>query len=331
MNKGLVLAVSLTAATLALIPWLSNAISERLADSHAVATSAAPASPSSGASPIPRSASSAGPVARKAPHSDSYCLTCHGKPSLQTRFADGQSLSLYVDAREPRDSAHAFLTCITCHDDREVCPPYRDKPLDFAAYQSEATEMCIRCHLAAAGDYVQSVHGQPILEGSGDGATCSDCHSPELSGHSVVRLDDPRSSLAPQSVDGNCGRCHAKELTTYRDTSHSKVARFGDPERPANCTTCHGDHAVKAIDDPDEPLMAANLAIVCGRCHDGADEAFAGGWLGHDGSSRFAGFFVAERSVVALIAVSLCFGLVHMALDFRRRLSDRWRGDRDNP
>jgi hypothetical protein len=191
-------------------------------------------------------------------------------------------------------------------------------------------EMCIRCHLAAAGDYAESVHGQPILEGSGDGATCSDCHSAELSGHSVVWLDDPRSSLAPRSVDENCGRCHTKELASYRETSHSKVARFGDPERPANCTTCHGDHAVKAVDDPDEPLKAANLVTVCDRCHDGADEAFARGWLGHEASSSRFGLYYAERSIVVLIAVSLGFGLVHMTLDFRRRLSDRWRGGRDD-
>lgn len=192
--------------------------------------------------------------------------------------------------------------------------------------------MCIRCHLAAAGDYAQSVHAQSIFSGDGEGATCNDCHSLEWSGHSVGPVSAPRLLLAPQSVHENCGRCHAEALATYRQTPHSKVARFGDPQRVATCTTCHGDHAVRAVDDPEEPLTAATLVTVCGRCHQGADEAFASGWLGHALSPpRSAGVYYAERFIVLLITVSLGFGLVHMALDFLRPLADRWRPGGGHP
>ena len=322
--------MALAVVTLAFSPWLPLAASERQPTPNGFPIRS-PASRLQTTSPAelpvgPR------PATQDGVRSDSYCLTCHSDPFLQTRFADGRGFALYVDARGLRDSAHALMTCLACHDDHEVYPPDRAEPLDFATYRTEATEMCIRCHLAAAGDYAQSVHAQPILSGNGEGATCSDCHSPEPSGHTVGQLSDPGSLLAPRSVDENCGRCHAQELDTYRQTSHNKVAQFGDPRRPATCITCHGDHAVTSVDDPNEPLTAARLATVCGRCHDGADESFASGWLGHKASPfRSTGFHYAERFIILSIAASLGFGLVHMTLDFVRALAGRWRRGGDNP
>src|SRR3989304_2992254 len=50
----------------------------------------------------------AGPVPQEATRNDSYCLTCHGDPALETRLADGRALSLHVDGRDLRASAHAL-------------------------------------------------------------------------------------------------------------------------------------------------------------------------------------------------------------------------------
>lgn len=325
MARAWLLAVSLMTVALALSPLLSSADNERqpIPDSSPISP---PASDRRATSAATRVAGQPCRLSQEPSHSDSYCLTCHGDSSLRTRFADGRSLSLYVDARGLRDSAHVLLTCISCHDDHKVCPPDGAEPLDFATYRTEAVEMCVRCHLAAAGDYAQSVHAQPVLSGSGDGATCNDCHSLELSAHTTGRVSDPLVLLAPESIHENCGRCHTEALDTYRQTSHSKVARFGDPQRPATCVTCHSDHAVKAVDDAKEPLTVARLVTICERCHHGADEAFASGWLGHAAlPSRSAGVYYTERFIVLLIAASLGFGVLHMNLDFLRRLSDQWR------
>lgn len=331
MARTSLLAVNLAALTLALSLWLFHVDGERPpSPDGAPATILTSSSPAT--SPVQWVAQQPWPLIQEPPRNDSYCLTCHGDPSFRTRFADGRSLSLYVDARELRDSAHALSTCVTCHDDREVCPPDRTEPLDFATYWTEAAEMCIRCHLAAAGEYARDVHGRPIFSGTGEGARCNDCHSPELSGHTTAAVSDSRSQLGPQSVDENCGRCHAQELTTYRQTSHSKVVRFGDPQRSATCITCHSDHAVTAVDDPMEPLTAASLVTVCRGCHDGADEGFAGEWLGHEASpSRSASLYYAERFPVLLIAAGLGFALAHMTLDLVRRLADCRRRRRGSP
>jgi hypothetical protein len=239
---------------------------------------------------------------------------------------------LYVDARGLRDSAHDLVTCLTCHTDREVCPPDREGPLEFSAYWAEATEMCIRCHLAGAGDYADSAHGRSILSGEGDGATCVDCHSLEPSGHTTGWVSDPRLQLAPKSVEESCGRCHEQALRSYRQTSHSKLTRFSDAESWATCTTCHGDHAVMAVDEPGEPLNAASLVTVCRECHENADGAFAAGWLGHETlRSQPDLLHYGGRGIVLVMALSLGFGLVHIALDLARPLANRSRRGGGHP
>ncbi len=218
------------------------------------------------------------------------------------------------------------MACVTCHGKYTAHPRDESEPREaFAAYQARAIEMCSRCHLAADADYAGSAHWQPVFS-EGDGATCIECHSPASSGHSIARTSDKGSMLAPERIDAACGRCHERALSTYRQTSHGKVARFGDARTTATCTTCHNDHDVKAVDDPAGPSAAAELVTVCASCHSGADEAFASAWPGHsegapsrsaaDYAGRF-GFF----STVAMVG----FGLVHVSLDFLRRLTDRNR------
>lgn len=259
-------------------------------------------------------------------HTDSYCLTCHDDPTLQTQFADGRTLSLHVDAAALRDSAHGLVTCLTCHEDHEARPPDRVAPPEYAAYWAEATQMCLRCHLASAGGYAGSAHGRPVLSGAGEGATCVDCHAPEPSAHATGWAGDERLRLAPATVEVSCGRCHEEALRSYRDSSHTALTRLSEPDSLATCTTCHGDHAVTAVNDPERPLSAATLVPVCGSCHDGADEAFARGWLGHDTSSaRSDVLHYLGRGIVLVMALGLSFGLAHMALDVVRPLADRSR------
>ncbi len=250
---------------------------------------------------------------------DSFCLTCHADPTLQTHFADGAALSLHVDARAVRDSAHGQLGCVTCHADRETCPSPPIAVSGPAGYEARAAGICVRCHLSAAGDYAESVHGAPVLSGAGDGATCNDCHSANGSGHSTTRVSDLPAARMTLSVAENCGRCHSDALASYRNTAHGELVQFADNGRGATCTDCHGIHAVRAVDDPMGPLAPARLALVCQGCHRGADAQFAGRWLGHEASTSPSGFAdYAHRGVVTLMVVGVCFGLTHVTLDFLR-------------
>jgi len=262
----------------------------------------------------------AGIVPQEATRNDSYCLTCHGDPSLETSLPDGRALSLYVNASSLRDSAHGLLGCLTCHPDRESCPTGQVACSGLADHQAQAAETCVSCHTASAASYAGSVHGVPVLSGEGDGATCNDCHSPDGSGHSTSSLVRPRSSRQAELVADNCGRCHKDELATYRSTAHSKLVKLGEERPAATCTNCHGDHAVMAVDDPARPLTPARLALACQECHRDADARFAGEWLGHEASASPTGLAdYARRAVVLLMAIGVAFGLSHAALDFLRR------------
>lgn len=254
-----------------------------------------------------------------ATQSDSFCLTCHGDSALGARFADGGILSLHVDARALRDSAHGLMGCLTCHTDRETCPAQPMPSSGFADYRARAVEMCVRCHLAAAGDYPGSVHGVPVLSRTGDGATCNDCHSPDGSGHSTSRLADLRGARIAGSVAEDCGRCHSDALATYRRTAHGELAQVAGKRRAAICSDCHGIHSVSRVDDPIAAVAPANLALVCQECHRSADDQFAAQWLGHEMSATPSGLAdYMHWGVVSLMAVGFCFGLTHATLDFLR-------------
>ena len=312
----------LTALALAATPWLARAADEGLPAQArpAVATAARPSLRVVGADGYGRATS----PPQEATRNDSYCLTCHGKPALRMRLADGHALSLYVDARALRDSAHGLLGCLTCHPG-DTYPHEKAPPRTSAGYQAEAAELCAGCHLVGAGDYAASAHGAPVLSAGGDGATCNDCHSPDGSGHSTARIAGVTSPRYAEAVAESCGGCHQEELDSYNRTAHSELVRFGDRERAATCTNCHGDHAVVAVDDPGRPLAPARLARACAQCHEGADEDFAGEWLGHEAAASASGLIsYAGRGVVALMALGVAFGLSHVALDVLR--SPRRRG-----
>ena len=82
---------------------------------------------------------------------------------------------------------------------------------------------------------------------------------------------------------------------------------------------CSGVRAVSPRDAPAGALAPARLAIACGECHSGADEQFAGEWLGHEASSSPSGLAdYMHRGIVLLMALGVGFGLTHVTLDFLR-------------
>jgi hypothetical protein len=254
---------------------------------------------------------------------DVFCLTCHADSSLETGFADGRTLSLYVDARVLRDSAHQLLDCVTCHDQYEIPRPERRDPLDFVDYQNEAEAMCARCHEAAAEGYDGSAHWQSGFK-EGEVATCAECHSPDGSGHSIAATSESGSMLAPARLASTCGRCHEQARNTYEETSHGKVARFGNAAATATCTSCHEDHAVEAVDELLLPTLRARLAAGCAECHDGAGESFFQAWPGHSvGATHGSAASMVGRAGFFMAAAVFAMGLTHASLDFWRRLSGR--------
>jgi len=154
------------------------------------------------------------PDPRPAERSDSFCLTCHADPSLTTRAASGRIVSIYVDSRVLRDSAHSRLDCVACHRglDRHPDEPAASGAVDMAAAD---VVLCESCHVAASNGYGESVHGAPVLAGTGAGATCIDCHASDGVGHATAPVADVPADRLAESVAENCGRCHESEFDWY--------------------------------------------------------------------------------------------------------------------
>lgn len=275
---------------------------------------------------LARATSAPHPDQRPTEASDSFCLTCHGDPSLTTSAASGRIVSMYVDPRVLRDSAHARFNCVTCHTGLERHPdePARTDALDRAA---TAVLLCVGCHVAATAGYDESVHGAPVLAGTGSGATCIDCHASDAAGHATTRLDSTVVDGLAKSIAENCGRCHGDALDTYRMTAHSRLVRLSKSDRAATCSSCHEAHATVAVGIGE--LTPEHLAPMCHQCHDGADAEFVRNWRGHETSASPAGLADGfHKGVVGLMALCLGFGLAHTTIDFIRRPRRPFGGSR---
>ena len=63
--------------------------------------------------------------------------------------------------------------------------------------------------------------------------------------------------------------------------SLSRAERPQEARLTALCTDCHGVHDIARVDDPKSPVLRANLARTCRKCHEGATEDFPAAWLSH--------------------------------------------------
>jgi hypothetical protein len=116
--------------------------------------------------------------------------------------------------------------------------------------------------------YWQSQHGQALLEGDPNVATCFDCHD----GHRVLKTSDPASEVYPRNEPAMCARCHAdktlmapydiptNQYELYQTSVHGIAMLQNQDLRAPTCSTCHGTHGAA-------PPGFQQVANVCGQCH----------------------------------------------------------------
>ena len=135
------------------------------------------------------------------------CLGCHGVSGFSAPRADGQTRSLFVAADHFAGSVHGkALRCVDCHTTITELP---HKNVSKTSAEWDRTRLaiaknCIACHAKAAQGYTETYHGQVVVMGFADGATCSDCHG----SHAILRASDPASSVAPANLLNTCQKCH---------------------------------------------------------------------------------------------------------------------------
>jgi predicted CXXCH cytochrome family protein len=134
---------------------------------------------------------------------------------------------------------------------------------------------------------------EPVRLTKGDihdarGLSCVDCHRGDASKDDMAAAMDRRKGFVgkpqPADIPALCGQCHSNaefmktfnpslrvdQEREYSTSVHGKLLKSGDP-KVATCVSCHGNHGVRAINDPLSKVYALNVAETCGSCHGNAD------------------------------------------------------------
>jgi len=265
------------------------------------------------------------------------CGQCHSNPDLKKTNGDGKTVSLYVNEERVNTAAHRYIDCTTCHSGNPHDTTSELNKLSLA-------QKCGTCHQYEYEQHLNSVHGQQLVQGNQDVATCVDCHSNDANPHSVMRVLEYNAPTFKKNIAGTCSECHAQQelmasygivekvYESYMRSFHGKALQLGTYKPTeldkATCTNCHGVHDIKAVDDPTSPVGGLdNLATTCDSCHPGGGVAFASGFLGHEEASadnipvaHYAEIFFQ----IFLIAV-ISFGVIVMLLAVRKFVSMKWR------
>ena len=268
------------------------------------------------------------------------CMSCH----IENPEVAGQSIYGTPFMLSFAESVHgrAFFEgnpdapgCVDCHGSHEVA---RAADQYSHVARGEIVANCSQCHEEAAEDYLHSIHATTFSKGNLDAPVCTDCHGE----HNILAPTDPDSPTSPANMAVQvCGDCHgsyklterygmdADRVDTFQDSFHGLAARGGAVEI-VNCGSCHGYHDVLRMDDPDSLVHPDNLAMTCGKCHEGANERFATGkvHVSIDRSSKEPALYWIATIYIWGIILIVGGMVVHNGLDFfhkvRLKATSHW-------
>jgi len=162
-------------------------------------------------------------------------------------------------------TVHGFLDCSDCHEGAEEVP-HAD---------GVAQVRCSPCHEEVAGAFQSGVHGRAGVGLQGETFGCESCHGAV---HKLVPAADPASPVHSARLPETCGRCHAdpemarirefhlvRPIEAYRASVHARAIEQG--KEGADCSDCHGSHAIFAAADASSTVNHRRVPETCGRCH----------------------------------------------------------------
>jgi cytochrome b subunit of formate dehydrogenase len=255
-------------------------------------------------------------------------MRCHGG-TLDSPFGYGASVHGRAHRLDPSSPA---AVCTDCHG---AHPREEGENLLTMVTRANAPETCGRCHEKAYTDYRASIHGKASAAGEREAAVCTDCHGE----HNILPPTDSRAPTSAAHVSRTCAKCHANatvirirglpadRVTSYEASYHGAANRWGDVQ-VANCTSCHGHHAILPADDPRSTINPANIAETCGKCHPGSELKYTMGDV-HLTSGSLSATVVKWVRFIYLAMIAGMLGTLggYIVLDllaYRRRRS---RGD----
>ncbi len=274
----------------------------------------------------------------------STCGACHGDLAMVT--AEGLSTAPFDNFKQ---SVHGLANgngestaavCTSCHGSHLLVrgndPNSRINPFNLP-------KTCGQCHPEQTEHYLESVHGTAFAKGVSAAPTCADCHGT----HSIKHLSsDSESQLRSRMVRSTCPACHASEalvgeygpnperVASYQASYHGLALKRG-AVAVADCSSCHGIHAIYPSDDPRSKVAAANLAETCGSCHPGAGEAFVKNPVHFDPEARSGtgSLIVAWVTTIYWVLIIVVIGsmLLHNAIIVTHYIRRKARRERAGP
>ncbi len=264
------------------------------------------------------------------------CLRCHGMVGFAVRdSATGTVRDLRVDSLAWRATAHARLSCRSCHADVTQYPHLfrAGRPPVACGSDCHATDRRGRpySHAQEARDLAASVHGRGKAAANPDSPRCGTCHG-EGNPHGVLPVRRQMSVIEKMTL---CAGCHDDRammtrnhvdpaaVASYRRSFHYKAIHFGAPGT-AVCQDCHTVHRVLAKDDSTSTIATARLPKTCGqeKCHPGARMNFAMSGANHLALRvhRVPLLLLEERFFLLLTAGTMLALVGGIVLDVQRRL-----------
>ncbi len=267
------------------------------------------------------------------------CSNCHANAEIIKKF----NIPIYRPYELYRNSVHfkaaleeGYLQaakCSDCHGSHDIEPSSSPKSL---TNRYNIPNTCSHCHKEIYDEYINSVHGQALLNGATDAPVCTDCHTE----HDIKHVTDPTSSVYSAVISKTlCPRCHEAEritskygmnkgvVTSYADSYHGLAVRGGSV-MAANCASCHGVHDILPPDDPKSSVNKANLSKTCGTCHPGVTDLVSKGRV-HVRPAPNADKII---YYVTIFYYFLIFGTIggmvfHNGLDFFKKLKAKLKGE----
>ncbi len=219
--------------------------------------------------------------------------------------------------------------CTDCHGAHNVQSPSEPRAL--------ISQTCSKCHESIYNQYTESVHGKALTEDNNfDVPVCTDCHRSHT-------IEDPRTSAFRLESVQLCSNCHGDKqlmqkynistdvVKTYLQDFHgASVALIGKQNKSiwvnqAVCTDCHGVHDIRAVTDPESPVIKANLVATCQSCHPDTTTNFPGAWLSHYEPSmdKTPLVFLVRRFYMIMIPFIVVGLLAHVTVDLWRIITNR--------
>ncbi len=249
------------------------------------------------------------------------CKKCHFDNYTKTLDSIHYKMLSDGDLRAP--------LCTDCHGAHDVALPSQPR--------ANISQTCSQCHQSIYREYFDSVHGRALLEKNNyDVPVCTDCHQSHT-------IEDPRTpSFRLESVH-LCSSCHSNEtlmnkygisanvVKSYLNDFHGRTVALVEQEakdiwvEEAVCTDCHGIHDIQMVDNPNSPVIKANLLNTCRKCHPDATANFPAAWLSHyePSISRAPLIFFVRWFYRILIPFMLVGLSVHVLFDLWRRITNR--------